>query len=171
MSKILVAYYSRADENYAVGTVEVGNTELLAREIVKQTGADEFKIDTIKPYAVDYATSIEEAKRELTENARPDYKGEIDLSAYDTIFLGFPIWWGDLPMVVYKFIEDHDFAGKTVIPFNTHEGSGNSGTYSHLKSMLAGATLQGDGFNLTGREARTADGLNAVDAWLEKLGF
>lgn len=170
-NKTLVAYFSRADENYAVGDVEVGNTELLAKAIIAKTGADEFKIVPTVPYPADYQATVDIATSERNKNARPEYQGDVDLAQYDTIFLGYPIWWGDLPMVVYNFIEKHDWNGKTVIPFNTHEGSGNSGTYNILKTKLSGATLQGDGFNLSGATARTDEGIRQLNAWLDKIGY
>lgn len=167
--KTLVVYFSRAGENYNVGTVEVGNTELLAKEIVAKTGADEFKIVPTVTYPENYQETIEKATEERKAGARPDYEGDVDISGYDTIFFGYPIWWGDMPMVVYNFVEKHDWNGKTVIPFNTHEGSGNSGTYDILKSKMAGATLKGDGFNMSGSTARTDDGIKKLDNWLENL--
>lgn len=169
MSKSIVIYFSRGDEEYGVGTVNPGNTELLAKEIVKQTGADEFKIVPVVKYPEDYMACVDLATKEKNENARPAYQGDVDLATYDTIYLGYPIWWGDLPMVVYTFLENHDFAGKTVIPFNTHEGSGNSGTYEVLKQKLPNSTLKGDGFCLAGHEARTPQGLARVDEWLATL--
>lgn len=170
MAKALVAYFSRADENYNVGMVEVGNTELLAKEVARKTGADEFKIVPKVAYPKSYQETIDLATDELAEQARPEYAGEVNLAEYDTISLGYPIWWGDLPMVIYTFIEKHDWRGKTVIPFNTHEGSGNSGTYEALKTKLAGATLAGGGFNMTGMMARTDEGLRRIDEWVEGLG-
>lgn len=169
--KILVVYFSRADENYNVGNVEVGNTELLAKEIVTKTGADEFKIVPEVAYPANYQEAIEQATKERNEQARPEYKGDVDISSYDTIFFGYPIWWGDMPMIVYNFIEKHDWNGKTVIPFNTHEGSGNSGTYETLNDKMSGATLKGDGFNMSGSTARTDDGIKKLDNWLESLGY
>lgn len=169
--KSLVVYYSRADENYAVGNVKVGNTELLAHEIAKKLGADEFKIVPVEDYPISYMDTVNLATKELEGGARPAYQGDIDITDYDTIFLGYPIWWGDLPMVVYSFLENHDFTGKTVIPFNTHEGSGNSGTYAALAQKLPGATLKGDGFNMSGAKARTADGLAELNAWLDGLSL
>ena len=165
MSKSLVVYFSRADENYAVGPVETGNTELLAKEIIKQTGADEFKIEPVNPYPADYQATVDLATKERNEQARPDYQGDVDLTPYDTIYLGYPIWWGDLPMIVYHFLEDHDFTGKILIPFNTHEGSGNAGTYEILQNVTA-AKLQGDGFNLSGTVARTEEGIAKLNEWL-----
>ena len=167
--KTLVVYFSRADENYNVGTVEVGNTELLAKEIIAKTSADEFKIEPKDKYPAVYQEAIERATAERKAGARPEYIGDVDITDYDTIFFGYPIWWGDMPMVVYNFIEKHDWNGKTVIPFNTHEGSGNAGTYDILKSKMTGATLKGDGFNMSGSTARTDDGIKKLDNWLENL--
>lgn len=171
MDKILVIYFSHAGENYSVGTVEVGNTELLAKEIITKTGADEFKITPKTAYPDNYQAAVEQATVERNTQARPEYEGDVDISGYNTIFLGYPIWWGDLPMVVYNFIEKHNWNGKTVIPFNTHEGSGNSGTYDILKSKMSGATLKGDGFNMPGSTARTDAGLEKLDDWLAGLGY
>lgn len=167
--KTLVVYFSRADENYNVGTVEVGNTELLAKEIIAKTGADEFKIEPKDKYPANYQEAIERATEERKTSARPEYIGDIDIADYDTIFFGYPIWWGDMPMAVYNFVEKHDWNGKIVIPFNTHEGSGNAGTYDILKSKMPGATLKGDGFNMTGSTARTEDGIKKLDNWLSGL--
>lgn len=170
-NKTLVVYFSRADENYSVGNVKVGNTELLAKEIVARTGADEFKIVPKVAYPENYQETVEKATAERNANARPEYEGDVDISEYDTIFFGYPIWWGDLPMVVYSFIEQHDWNGKTVIPFNTHEGSGNSGTYDALRDKMPGATLKGDGFNMPGSVARTNEGIKKLDDWLEGIGY
>lgn len=167
MSKTIVVYFSRGDEEYGVGKVTPGNTELLAKEIVKKLGADEFKIEPVNKYPESYMTCVDQATKEKEQDARPEYQGDIDLSEYDTIYLGYPIWWGDLPMVVYSFLEKHDLAGKTVIPFNTHEGSGNSGTFETLKKRFPDATFKGDGFNMSGHEARTDEGLAKLAQWLE----
>ena len=167
--EFLVIYFSRANENYSVGTVEVGNTELLAKEIIAKTGADEFKIVPKVAYPANYQETVDQATKERNEQTRPEYVGNVDISDYDTIFFGYPIWWGDMPMVVYNFIEKHDWNGKIVIPFNTHEGSGNSGTYEILKNKMTGATLKGDGFNMSGSVARSDDGIKKLDDWLEDL--
>ena len=169
--KTLVVYFSKAGEEYNVGEVEVGNTELLAKEIVKKTGADEFKIEPEVAYPTGYQESVDIATEEGSSNARPEYTGEIDITPYDTIFLGSPIWCGDLPMIVYTFLDNHNFIGKTVIPFNTHEGSGNAGTYEDLKAELSTATVIGDGFNMTGAAARTEEGIKKLDAWLDTLNY
>ncbi|MDO4967318.1 MAG: flavodoxin [Candidatus Saccharibacteria bacterium] len=169
--KILVVYFSKADENYNVGEIEVGNTELLAEEIIKRTGADEFKIEPKAPYPKGYQETVDLATEEKASDARPEYLNEIDIKKYDTIFLGYPIWWGDLPMIVYTFLDNHDFSNKTVIPFNTHEGSGNAGTYEDLKVELPESNVIGDGFNMTGMSARTEEGIKKLNDWLSALGF
>lgn len=166
--KSLVVYFSRGDENYGVGTVEVGNTEFLAKEIVAKIGADEFKIIPKEKYPDGYMETVELATKEKETNARPEYVGEVDISEYDVIFLGYPIWWGDLPMIVYSFLEKHDFAGKTVIPFCTHEGSGEAGTFESLKEKLSGATVL-SGIDMTGTAARTEEGARKMDKFLESL--
>ena len=137
--KVLVTYFSRADENYSVGYINEGNTEKVAKEIVAQTGADLFHIETVKPYPAEYDLCIEEAKKELRANARPDIKGDINIDDYDIIFIGYPNWWGEPPMAVYTFIEKHDWNGKTVIPFITHEGSGFGGTDKKIVKACKGA--------------------------------
>ena len=167
--KILVVYFSRAEDNYNVGTIEIGNTELLAKEIIAKTDADEFKIEPKDKYPTDYQETIERATEERKNNARPEYIGDIDISSYDTIFIGYPIWWEDMPMIVYNSIEKHNWNGKIVIPFNTHEGSGNAGTYEILKSKMPNATLKGDGFNMAGFVARTENGIKKLDDWLNSL--
>lgn len=168
-NKTLVIYFSRPDENYNVGNVEVGNTELLAKEIIAKTGADEFKIVPAIAYPANYQEAVDQATQERNAQARPEYIGDVDLAGYDTIFFGYPIWWGDLPMIVYAFIENHNWNGKTVIPFNTHEGSGNAGTYDALKDKMPGATLKGDGFNMSGSIARTEEGIKQLDEWISTV--
>lgn len=169
MTKSIVIYFSRGDEEYAVGNVTPGNTELLAKEIINQTGADEFKIIPVEKYPKDYMECVNLATKERNQNSRPAYQGDIDLADYDTIYLGYPIWWGDLPMIVYTFLENHDLSGKTIIPFNTHEGSGNSGTYESLQQKFPETTFKGDGFNMSGTVARTPKGLEQLKSWLASL--
>ncbi|MBQ3452963.1 flavodoxin [Candidatus Saccharibacteria bacterium] len=170
MDKKLVVYFSRGDEEYGVGSVNPGNTELIAKEIIAKTGADEFKIVPVKKYPKTYMDCVDQATHEKETQARPAYEGDIDISAYGTIFLGYPIWWGDLPMIVYTFLENHDFADKKIIPFNTHEGSGNAGTYGVIKAKLSSSEVIGDGFNLAGTVARTEEGIKQVDNWLMLMG-
>ena len=129
----LVTYFSHAGENYNVGVIEEGNTAKLAKVIAEQTGADLFEIVPVVDYPQSYDECLEVATAEQREGARPEYVGDVEnWDQYDTIFIGYPIWWGEIPNIVYTFMENHDFAGKTVIPFNTHEGSGQSSGTSRM---------------------------------------
>jgi len=167
--KPLVVYYSKPGEQYVVGVVDIGNTEVLAKEIIGAVGADEFKIEPQEPYPKGYMDTVNQATEEIKQGTRPAYVGDIELANYDPIYLGYPIWWGDLPPIVYTFLEKHDLTGKTIIPFNTHEGSGNSNTYERLQQKFPAATFMGGGFNLTGHEARTKTGLAKLGRWLQGL--
>ena len=141
----LVVFYSRADENYFSGGcryVTVGNTEKAAKMISEATGAELFKIEQTIPYAADYNTCIEQAKKDLQAKARPGLVSMPDsLDPYDEIYLGFPNYWGDMPMAVYTFLEKFDWNGKTIHPFCTHEGSGLSGTERNIQSVCKGASV------------------------------
>lgn len=141
----LVVFYSRADENYFSGGcryVTVGNTEKAAKMISEATGAELFKIEQTIPYAADYNTCIEQAKKDLQAKARPGLVSMPDsLDPYDEIYLGFPNYWGDMPMAVYTFLEKFDWNGKTIHPFCTHEGSGLSGTERNIQNVCKGAAV------------------------------
>ena len=115
--KILVAFFSRAGENYAVGHIEKGNTHIMADMIAAETGGDLFQIEPVTPYPEDYMKCTEVAKQELEAKARPAIQGDAAVEDYNVILIGYPNWWGDMPMAVYTFIEKHDWQGKTVIPF------------------------------------------------------
>ncbi len=169
-NKSLVVYFSRTGENYGVGEISVGNTAMMADYIAEYTSADKFEIVSVKPYPNNYQETVDIATEERNSNARPEYVGDIDIAYYDIIFLGYPIWWSDMPMIVYSFLDNHDFSGKMVIPFNTHEGSGSSGTYQKLQSELSGATVR-DGLALSGSTARTDSGKRQTLNWLKDLGF
>ena len=125
-SNILVLYFSRTGEQYTVGVIDKGNTAIVAEMIAEKTGGDLFEIlpkEDYYPYTYDELTDV--AKQEQNDNARPEYKDDLpDLSGYDTVFIGAPVWWGNWPMIMYTVFENNDFAGKTLIPFSTHEGSG-----------------------------------------------
>jgi len=143
-SKALVVYFSRTGEQYGVGVIEKGNTAIVADMIIEQTGADSFEI---LPKTDNYPTTYKEltdvAKDEQNQNARPEVKDTVqNFEQYDTIYLGYPIWWGDLPMICYTFLESYDFSGKTIVPFCTHEGSGNAGTQSKIQSVAPNATVK-----------------------------
>lgn len=145
MVKILTAYYSRKGENYFSGSIRSiskGNTEILAEAIHDAVGGDLFEIDTVKPYAADYTTCTKEAQEELRANARPELKPCPDsLDGYDTLFLGYPNWWGTCPMAVFSFLERYDLTGKKIIPFCTNEGSGMGHSESDLAKACKGATI------------------------------
>ena len=168
-AKSLVVYFSRADENYGVGNITEGNTAILAKMIAQKTGSDIFEIVPEKSYPKDYRECTNVAKDEQRKNARPAYKDDIDTSAYDTIYIGYPIWWGDLPMVVYTFLEAHDLSGKTIAPFCTHEGSGLSGTENNIKKLYKNVAMK-KALAMTGRTAQNnrKEAEKQVDEWLKK---
>ena len=163
----LVAFYSRADENYFSGGyryVTVGNTEKVAKIISELTGADLFKIEQKIPYAADYNTCIQQAKGDLQAKAGPELVSVPDsLDKYDEIYLGFPNYWGDMPMAVYTFLEQFDWNGKTVHPFCTHEGSGLSGTEGKIQSACKGAVVT-KGLALQGSFVDTAGDI--ISKWI-----
>ncbi len=139
--KILVAFFSRTGENYAVGHIEQGNTHIVAEMIASATGGTLFRIEPATPYPDDYRACTEVAQREKRSKARPALVGDIAAEEFDVIFLGYPNWWGDLPMCIYTFLEQHDWQGKVVIPFCTHEGSGLSDTENRLRTACRGASV------------------------------
>ena len=169
---ILIAYFSRADENYNVGVIDKGNTEIIAEIIAEQTGGDMFKIETVNAYPADYDECTKIAKQEQNDNARPNIKADVDgLENYETVFLGYPIWWGDMPMVMYTFMESHDFSGKNVIPFCTHAGSRTAGTDSVIASVT-GAEV-GKSFAIQGETAQKEQdkAKSLVSEWLNELNY
>ena len=171
-NKTLVVFFSRADENYAVGNIEKGNTRIIAEMISDATGAPTFEIVPSQPYPANYNECIDVAKKELQHNARPAVKNDIDISKYDTIFIGYPNWWGEPPMCVFTFIEKHDWTGKTVISFITHEGSGMGGTDRKIAEACKGAkTAVGKGLAVRGETAQNHrdTAKKSVTSWLEKL--
>lgn len=167
--KILIAYFSRADENYGVGTITEGNTEIIAKMIAEKTGGDLFHIETVAPYPAEYNACIEVAKKELQADARPEIKGDVKVEDYDVIYIGYPNWWGEPPMALYSFIEKHDWSGKTVIPFITHEGSGFGGTDRKVAAACKGADSK-PGLAVYGHVAQKErdNARNAVSEWLRQ---
>ena len=170
-ANILVAYFSRADENYSVGTIEVGNTQILAEYIVDEVGADSFHIETVTPYPAGYDECCDVAKQELNDKARPEITGSVDMEQYYSVFLGYPIWWGDMPMAVYTFMESYDWSDKVVIPFCTHEGSGLSGTDSSIASTTGAQVLTAIDMRGSTAQALNDDTKQTVRTWLDDLGF
>ena len=163
----LVAFYSRADENYFGGSmqyIKVGNTEKVAKMIAEITGADMYKIEQKIPYAADYNTCIAEAKKDLQAKARPELVNMIDsMDQYDEIYLGYPNYWGTMPMAVYTFLEAFDFSGKKIHPFCTHEGSGLSSTENDIKRTAKGAEVT-KGLAINGSQV---DGARSkVEGWV-----
>lgn len=163
----LVVFYSRADENYFSGGcryVTVGNTEKAAKMISEATGAELFKIEQKIPYAADYNTCIQQAKEDLQAKARPELVSAPDgLDGYDEIYLGFPNYWGDMPMAVYTFLEKFDWRGKTIHPFCTHEGSGLSGTEGKIQGVCKDAVVT-KGLAVQGSLSDNAG--TAVEKWI-----
>lgn len=169
-TKTLVVYFSRTGNNYAVGNIKEGNTQIVANFIAQETGAEVFRINPIKAYPEDYTECTEVAKKERDSKARPEYQGDIDIAPFDTIFIGYPNWWGDAPMPVYTFIDKHNWNGKTVVPFCTHEGSGLSNT-REIKEACKGASLL-KGFDIYGHTAQKDRSLTekSVKEWLLSMG-
>ncbi len=165
--RTLIACFSRADENYAVGNIEKGNTMIVAEMIAEQTNGTLFHIETLTPYPAAYDPCIKQAKKELQDNARPEIKGDINVEDFDIIFIGYPNWWGEPPMALYTFIEKHNWQGKTIIPFITHEGSGFGGTDKRVAKACHGATML-PGIAIYGHDAQNNRDktLKAVLNWL-----
>lgn len=170
--KIIVVYFSRADENYQVGNVEKWNTKLLAEHMINYLWADSFEIVPVTPYPVDYDETTRIATQEKNDNARPAYVWEVtNWADYDVVFLWYPIWWWDLPMIVYTFLDNHDFSWKKVYLFNTHEWSGNSWTYRSLKNRLSTADVNTDWLTMRWQDARKTSAKSEVENWLKGLWF
>ena len=169
--KILVAYFSRTGEQYSVGFITKGNTKIIAEIIAAKTGADLFEIKPAEDkYPAGYTELTKYAKTELQNNERPEIAGDVkNFADYGTIFIGYPVWWGDKPMPVYTFIEKHDFKGKTIIPFATHEGSGFCGTQGMAKT---GAIIR-EGLGIYGHVAQNerTQAEKEIAEWLNGLGF
>ena len=166
--KALVIFFSHAGENYSVGNIKVGNTKIVADYISEITGANQFEIVAEKDYDMPYMDLIKVAQDEAKAGELPAYKGDVDVTPYDVVFIGGPIWWGTYPQVMFTFFKDHDLSGKTVIPFTTHEGSGLASTVQDVKKAWPKATVK-DGFAIYGHEVRT--GRAKVEKWLKGLGW
>ena len=172
-AKDIVIYFSHTGENYSVGVIKEGNTAKVAKEIAAQTGADIWEIKEAEPYPVKYNDCIKRAQKELQAKARPAIKGEIpNLAGYDTIYIGYPNWWGDAPMVVYSLLDKAAIDGKTILPFCTHEGSGLGSTARNLARAYPKAKVEQKGLAMRGATAqRDADAVKkAVSEWLKSLG-
>ena len=164
--KAIVVFFSHAGDNYAVGNIEVGNTKIVADYISELTGAEQFEIATHKYDGMAYNPLIKLAQEEAEKGELPEYEGDVDLSQYDTVFIGGPVWWGTYPQVMFTFFKKHkdDMKGKTVIPFTTHEGSGLANCVDDVKKAFPGANVM-KGFSIYGHEVRTERA--KVEKWLK----
>ncbi len=168
MSNKLIAFYSRADENYVNGiikTLDTGNTEIAAGIIQELTGADLFKIEQVQEYAKDYNECIAQAQADQKRNARPELKAYPEtLQQYDTIYLGFPNYWSTMPMAVFTFLEHYDFSGKTIKPFCTHEGSGMGQSEQDIKRLCPDAITEK---GLAIRGGSVAKSKTDIETWIK----
>lgn len=170
--KCLIAYYSRRGNNYVSGQVvdlAVGNTEVAAKMIQELAGGETFRIDTVKEYPSDYTRTTEVAQRELSQGARPELSGRVeDMNVYDLIILGYPNWWGTMPMAVFTFLEAYDFSGKTILPFCTNEGSGLGHSEADIKRLCPGVKVL-RGLAIRGGSVQQSGG--DIAAWLKASGI
>ena len=173
-ARTLVVYFSRTGEQYTVGVIDKGNTAIVAEMIAEKTGADLFEVLPVDDhYPMTYNELTDVAKQEQNDKARPAYAGELpDLSGYDTVFIGAPVWWGDWPMIMYTVFENNDFSGKKLVPFSTHEGSGLSGFDKKLASACPDAEVL-DGLAVRGNDAQNRQDSvrETVQDWLSGLGY
>ena len=171
MSKILIAYYSRADENYFGGAmryVKVGNTEIVCSIMKELLPADSFKIEMKNPYSPVYMTCIEEAKKDLRAKARPELLSLPDsIDGYDTVVLAYPNYWGTMPMAVFTFLEQFDFSGKRILPLCTNEGSGLGASVGDLQKTCPGAEIA-KGLAVSG--SHVANAKPRIEKWLKDQG-
>ena len=171
MAKTLIAFFSRADENYFGGAmryVKVGNTEIVANIMKDLTGADTFKIEMKDPYSPVYMTCIDEAKEDLRTGARPELVSMPEsIDEYDTMVLAYPNYWGTMPMAVFTFLEHFDFSGKAILPLCTNEGSGMGSSERDIRRTCPGAEVK-KGLAITGSAA--ADSKSSVERWLKANG-
>ena len=164
----LIVYYSRKGQNYWNGSIKdlkKGNTEIVAEFIQKAVGGDLFEVETVKQYSDDYYACIDEAQKELHANARPELKGTVNLESYDVIFVGYPNWWGTMPMAMFTLLEKYDLTGKKIIPFCTNEGSGMGSSERDLNRICKGAKVL-KGLPIHGAEAAQSE--KQVAEWAKK---
>lgn len=157
-NKILVAYYSYS-----------GNTRTVAQQIQSKTTGDIFELQTVQTYPTDYNTLVQQAKQEINDGYQPELKNQPhNLDNYDVIFLGSPCWWGTVAPAVVTFLANHDLAGKTIVPFMTHEGSGFGHTLQDLKKYAPKATLL-EGLAIRGSSVNSS--AQQVNQWIDKLNL
>ena len=172
--KTLIAYFSLIDivpegaDASAHATPSIGNTESAAIEIQKQVGGDLFAIKTVKTYPVSHRECSAIAEEEMRSDARPELSTHVEnMADYDTIYIGYPIWWYQEPMAIRSFLEEYDFSGKTVIPFCTTLGAGVSESEDNIKSLLLDATVLSGVTLRTGRQDMSGD----ISDWLSDIGM
>ena len=161
--KSLIIYFSRADENYAVGYITKENTEVIADYIKEITNADIFKVEPLTPYSKDYYTCLEEAKERTKTHNAPIKEKVPDISDYDLLYIGVPVYWGGMPEEMFTALKDLDFNGKVIMPFVTHEGSGLSAIPSQLKNICEGAIVK-EGLAVQGSKVNSAKDI--VNKWI-----
>ncbi|MBR2840304.1 MAG: flavodoxin [Bacilli bacterium] len=164
--KSLIIYFSRAGENYFGGDIKYidkGNTEVIAEYISEITGADMFKVEPLKPYSDDYTECINEAKVRTSNHDAPIKENIPDITGYEVIYVGFPIYWGGMPEELYTALKGYDFSGKIIRPFTTHEGSGLSGVPGQLSEICIGAEID-EGLAISG--SRVGDSKSDVNSWI-----
>lgn len=146
----------------------LGNTQYVANVIQEQTGGDIYRIEPKTPYPTKHATLIDFAKTEQSNNERPEIKDFIqDITQYDTVFIGYPIWWSDMPMILYSFLDTYDFSGKRIIPFSTHGGSGFANTIKTITELEANANVLQDGFTISRDDVQNAE--DDIITWIRNL--
>jgi flavodoxin len=160
--KSLIIYFSRADENYSVGYVDKGNTEIVAEYVQEFTNADMFKVEPLVPYAKDYQTCIKEAKERI---GNAPIKEKInDISQYEVIYIMTPIYWGTYAPELETAIKDLDFTGKTIRIITTHEGSGLANVPTDIKNICKGANVLDDAIAIVGSQAKESK--STIESWI-----
>ena len=174
---ILIAYFS-VPENVATDGIDansgasivvknkdvLGNMQYMAMTIQEAIGGELFRIETKEKYPLEHETLVNQAKEEQNEEVRPELATHIEnVEQYDMIFLGYPNWWGDMPQPLYTFLEEYDFSGKTIIPFNSHGGSGFSNTLEEIKKLQPNATVKDDGLSISRNDV--ADSEQEITDW------
>lgn len=171
---MVVVFFSRAGENYEVGEVTVGNTAKLAQEVARRTDSPMIEIARTEPYPERYAATSEMVQEEQRVNVRPLFtlSGDVDaLDSSDTVFLGYPIWCGDMPMPVYAFLESRDWSGKTIYPFCTHGGSGLGRTPERIAAITKTTVKPGLAVMGTNAQNKASKATEAVSGWIAKSGL
>ncbi len=179
-SSILIAYFTVPETDgsdteagasrYVVDGRVYGNMEYMAEQISKRTGGELFEIKTVQEYPGTHEPLVDQAAQEQDEAARPELASHVeDMDRYEVIFLGFPNWWGDMPMPLYTFLEEYDLGGKQVIPFNSHGGSRFSRTIETIQDLQPGADVVTDGYTVSRNDMNQAAA--GIENWLSGLGY